>query len=62
MEKYRDTLRYAAIIFLCLVNLGMGFSAANTPMVLGGGIGLVYVATAAAKGRGAAAPAKLAQS
>jgi hypothetical protein len=63
MEKHRDKLRYASIVLLCLLNLGFGISVVHPPMVLGGAIGLIYVATAATKGRGAAdSPIELAQS
>ena len=63
MEKHRDKLRYASIVALCLVNLCFGLSAAQVPMILGGTVGLVYVATTVARvGGAAAAPVELPQS
>jgi hypothetical protein len=56
MEKHRDKLRYASIVALCLINLCFGLRAAQIPMILGGMVGLVYVATTAAK-IGSPAPA-----
>ncbi len=61
MEKFRDKLRYIAIVLLCLINLGFGLLAAQPPMVLGGTVGLVYVATAATRGESADATVELAQ-
>lgn len=62
MEKHQNKLRYASIVALCLVNLCFGLSAAQIPMILGGTVGLVYVATTVAKvGAPAAAAVELPQ-
>jgi len=51
MENYQDKLRLAAIFILCLLNIGFGLHAGQSPMLLGGVIGLGYVATVATTGR-----------
>ena len=52
MEKYQDKLRIATIVLFCLLNLGFGFYAGQTSMLIGGGAGMVYAAVATAMGTG----------
>ena len=44
MEAHRDKLRLATIVLFCLVCIGFGLYAWQMPMLLGGAVGMLYVA------------------
>jgi hypothetical protein len=52
MERHRSKLRYGTIVLFCFLNLGFGLYAGQVPMLVAGGIGLVYVTWAVFGGRG----------
>ncbi len=46
MEKYQDKLRLATIVLLCLVQMGFGLYARQTPLLICGAAGMAYAAVA----------------
>ena len=57
MEKHQDKLRLAAIVLLCLINIGFGLYARQMPMLIGGTAGVVYAAVVAVRRNHFAKPA-----
>ena len=47
MEKHRSKLRIVSIVLACLINMGFGLYAGQTPMLLCGALGMIYAGSAA---------------